>query len=264
MTDTDSNPFPEFPERHPRTKALKTTTPEEAKPGKSRTVQQVLDEQNKDRTDVVPKPTDTLPAVVTPPPVFDPGLFQRNLAILAAVRLPTFQMNGQSGIYKFQNGSEIPVNSKFVAVMQEAKHGFIRFYGEGETPSAEMRLIGAEPLIDRASLGDTDETKWGKDANGKPNKDPWQEQFEIPVFDPSTGDSYCYLSRSKICNNVVRQFNGTYARNPRSKAGLLPVVQFGRGKDVPIPGRYATETSTDDCRLGQSRWLTDLSSTEAR
>jgi hypothetical protein len=222
-------PLPQ-PERHTATLAAKTTTVLEGTTVQPRTVQQIKAEQNKDKTDAVPKPAETLPAVAMPPPVFNPDLFQRNLAILAAVRLPTFSMNGNTGIYKFQNGSEIPVNSKFVVVMQEAKHGFIRFHGDGEKPDVHMQLIGAEPLIDRQSLSDNDSTKW---ENGK---DPWQEQFEMPVFDASTGDTYCYLSRSKLCNSAARQFNGTYARNPRSKAGLLPVVQFGHGKDAQIPG----------------------------
>jgi hypothetical protein len=76
----------------------------------------------------------------------------------------------------------VPLGTKYLAIVLEARRGIVRWGTNGITDS-HVGLIREHYLTPhRESLGDEDETKWSLGPGGVP-RDPWQQFFSVPMVE---------------------------------------------------------------------------------
>src|SRR5262249_44762432 len=77
----------------------------------------------------------------------------------------------------------------------------------------------------RNDMGDLDESKWERDASGKP-RDPWSEQFYLPMEDAETGDIVIFVTGSHGGKGAVRALLNVASRNLHKGT---PVIRLAVG-----------------------------------
>jgi hypothetical protein len=104
-----------------------------------------------------------------------------------------------------ENGEVISPDTAFVCLADETFIGWIRFNGEGEPPDrVQGRLYKGFVLPPRATLGDTDETKWENGLDGAP-EDPWKHQQMLVLQNRTTGAIYTFATTSETGRRAGRQ-----------------------------------------------------------
>jgi hypothetical protein len=225
-------PLPQ-PERHTLTQAAKTTTTVEAT-AKPRTVQQVLDEQN--AILAAPLPPRPKEEILPPVRVMSDEALERHLATMSTSPLlgTMFSFNGQDGVYRIVgDGTEMPIGSEFIGLLELTRHGWIKFNGEGNPPTLIDICISEDTeLPPREELGDTDRSRWEPGLDGQP-RDPWSEQFVIPFQDRGAGgELYALVTRGVVAINAAKGLLGRWRWHPQRKANFRPIVKIGSGTYV--------------------------------
>jgi hypothetical protein len=213
---------------HERTGALKTTTLEQASPSKPRTTPQILAEQQNPPKAAPPTPVNVLVPANTGQltPAFDAAAFRTKLEQWGTLPYISIEFHGNDGIFNTLDGSSVD-DREFAVPIEKTMRGFIRFHGPGNAPDVEMSCIsGGSPEIVRAELGDTDPAKWEIGLDGHP-RDPWQEEWQLPLIAVDNGDLYCFIARNKVSIIAVRQLLGRYHYNPNGRIGWTPVLKLG-------------------------------------
>ena len=143
-----------------------------------------------------------------------------------------FAFNGSTGIYRtLDDGVEVPVGTKFVALLHETRKGYIKFNGDGALPDVHMVRIDEDADIERDDerLGDNDKTKWPIGLNGEP-EDPWKEQYAIPMMRyDAGGELYAYIARGIVAMNSAGDLLGRWRYHPKRATGLIPVIRLESG-----------------------------------
>ena len=127
------------------------------------------------------------------------------------------------------DGRELPEDAEYVFLADETFICWVKFDGPGALPEKIGGLLfdGFE-LPDRASLGDTDESKWEMGLSGHP-ADPWQHQVSLVFQQTGGGELFTFVTGSitgrKACGNLLRHAE----RMKRTHPDELPVVKFAKG-----------------------------------
>ena len=150
---------------------------------------------------------------------------------------------GARNIIKFRKGRffygqddiEIPLGTRMIANMAEAKVGWVRWW-DGRPTDEVMVLIGdgvAPPR--RGELGDDDRARWETDDRGDP-RDPWQFTNHLPLKGPETGDGFLFATNTRGGIGAIGAFAKTYGTAYRQKPGKLPVIEL-RASDYAHPNK---------------------------
>jgi hypothetical protein len=136
--------------------------------------------------------------------------------------------------------NSIPIGTEFLVLVPEAMRGDVKFQ-DGKPIEQRLGLIrDRAKFAKRADLGDTDESLWEKDKNGRPI-DPWSPQTYLPMIHVESGDLYCFIFRSAGAKQTFRDLCRTYS--PYRTTTMLPVVSLQTDKykhddfgwiDIPV------------------------------
>ncbi len=154
---------------------------------------------------------------------------------------------GQFGkILKYVKGewshadSPIAFGTEFLVLINEALRGDVRFEG-GKPVQQRIGLIRERAkFAKREDLGDTDQSFWEKDKNGRPI-DPWSPQTILPMIHVESGDLYSFIFRSAGAKQTFRDLCRAYS--PYRKTSTLPIISLQTDKyrhddygwiDIPV------------------------------
>jgi hypothetical protein len=150
----------------------------------------------------------------------------------SAGRLVAF--NGSTGIHRtLDDDVEVAAGSRFIACLDQAQKGYIRF-NEGAPPTLAMVRIGEDAEVpQREELGDNDPSQWLiSELNGLPD-DPRKLQTLFPLVScDDSGEIYGYVARGPVALNAASDLLGRYRWHPKRQRGLLPIVEIGSGTYV--------------------------------
>jgi hypothetical protein len=143
-------------------------------------------------------------------------------------------MSGGKPILKFnkeacyvKRGSEEAMNDQeFVAMIREARAGYIKFNANEEPERRLGAIFPKDEAPSRSSLGDTDRSLWPKGKFGKEQEDPWTAVIEIPLQHRETGEEYLFAAQSKMSIAAAMDFLSQAKRVPE---GFDPVIRLGVG-----------------------------------
>ena len=128
----------------------------------------------------------------------------------------------------FLENEEVPLGSKYVAVMEDTMIGWVK-WEEGRPAEQLMHKLFENPHVaSRASLGDEDESGW-PELSGRPI-DPWQETYYLVLKDvgKSLEDENLYtlpVNSGGGRDNAKRLFTA-YGRAMRQRPDEWPVVEL--------------------------------------
>ena len=147
--------------------------------------------------------------------------------------------SGARNIIKFRRGRyffsqdelEIPLGTRMIANMAEAKAGWVRWW-DGRPTDEVMVLIddGVAPPR-RNELGDADRGLWETDDRGDP-KDPWQFTNYLPLKGPESGEEFLFATSTRSGLDAFGAFTNAYGKVFRQKPGKLPVLEL-QASDYP-------------------------------
>ena len=129
-----------------------------------------------------------------------------------------------------QDDNEVAVGTKFAACMDQLMVGWVKWV-DGKPERQEMGLLteGHTPPS-RKSLGDTDETTWELDAQGKP-RDPWQFSNYLLLKQPGKkfvpDQAWTFATSSRGGIGAVGELCKKYGKEMRSHPDQNPVVEVG-------------------------------------
>jgi hypothetical protein len=171
----------------------------------------------------------TVKAPQRPPATVDEAM-DRHLAEWGGAGGRMFTFNGSTGVYHtIDDGADILVGTKFVALLHLTGKGFIKF-NAGAPPTVHMvKIYENVPDIEREELGDLDREQWPIGMNGE-KEDPWKPQFAIPMQRYDTGgEIFILIARGVVSMNSVGDLLGRFRGHPKRKAGCIPVVRIESG-----------------------------------
>jgi hypothetical protein len=126
------------------------------------------------------------------------------------------------------DGSEVP-DAEYIALCPETLAGYIKFNGPGTPPDREMGLLyGGFVMPTRESLGDTDESKWEANLDGRPS-DPWKHQIALPLMNATTQELFVFTATSDTGRRAVGRLLQHYERMLRLSPDDLPIVRLKAG-----------------------------------
>jgi hypothetical protein len=142
------------------------------------------------------------------------------------------KFSGKTGVWTAgAQGIEVPIGTQLIAIVPEMLAGFVKWDG-GELVEQALEPVtdSYDPRALRASLGDTDESKWPRGDDGRA-ADVWRESAYLPLKNPKTGAEYTYSTSSLGGVRAIKKLAGTYAWQlraaPETTANHLPVVELG-------------------------------------
>jgi hypothetical protein len=138
-------------------------------------------------------------------------------------RLIKFSKEGQ--FVTSDDGEPVSDVAEFVALCDQTLIGWLKF-NEDAPPDREMGLLyDGFVMPSRATLGDTDETKWPVGLSGRPD-DPWKHQICLVLQNTETQELFTFATSSQTgrrsVGNLLRHFDRMLKMNP----GELPVVRL--------------------------------------
>jgi hypothetical protein len=83
--------------------------------------------------------------------------------------------------------TELALGTELVAVMSEARHGFVKWQS-GKIAGSEIKRILDCPMLSRRELGDLNEDNWPVSNMTGKQEDPWQKTIYLPLVTPE-GDT---------------------------------------------------------------------------
>jgi hypothetical protein len=226
MTDVDPS------ERHDRTGALKTNTPETATPGKVPTTAEILARQNAEPSAPLPSPPKEaiqLPARAAPAQALEHNLARLTSTTALAILIG---FNGQTGVYRIlSDDTEIPLDSEYQGHLEYTRHEMIKFNGEGNPPSIVGYCISEDGILpERDTLGDLDKSQWPFGLDGTNRVDPWRERYLFPMKGRDAGgELYGLVMMGPVALNAATKLLPSWRYHPNRKLGYAPIICLGRG-----------------------------------
>jgi hypothetical protein len=128
-------------ERHARTGAAKTTTPEQATSRTPPTVAQILAEQNKVPSNPLAAPPKE--EILPPVRVMSEEALERNLTEWSGSLLlgAMFSFNGQTGVYHMRDGTEMPIDSEFIGLLELMRKGGSNLTARAIRPQSSISAL---------------------------------------------------------------------------------------------------------------------------
>jgi hypothetical protein len=133
---------------------------------------------------------------------------------------------------------EVPAGGEYVAHVNKLLRGYVKFGGGKLIEQRLGKVAEGFQVPKREELGDTDQTTWERDANGKP-RDPWALQYYLPLESSETSSHGGFGAIGNLCT--------VFARNVKNG---LPVIKLGTSSyrhrtygriaipDFPVVGWY--------------------------
>lgn len=180
-------------------------------------------------------PRATVPAVVSHGAVAVPGAktahaaYLEEIAPLSVAGRPA-KFDSKSGKWVTADDGE-PLNDAavYIALVDQTRIGWIKFNGEGQTPTTEMGLLyDGFVMRPRDSLGDTDPSRWEIGLDGQPS-DPWIHEIDLVLQDADSAALYNFAARNKTNRRAIGVLLRHYDRMAKSHPGYLPLVQLKVG-----------------------------------
>jgi hypothetical protein len=136
-------------------------------------------------------------------------------------------------LMKFRKGKffvgtdEVPLGREFIAVVSELRYGFVKFVNNEHAGEHIIRVADGVAWPRREDIGDHNKALWERDNKGEP-KDPWIEQYYLPLQDFESGEHLAFVapSTSKGSYDAVADLLWVYGNNT-SKG--LPIIALGVG-----------------------------------
>jgi len=126
------------------------------------------------------------------------------------------------------NDDDVPIGTRFVAVMDSLHAGWIRW--QGNRPSEQrMGAIadGFQPPR-RAELGDFDEDQWEIDDNGA-RRDPWQFSNYLVLVAVDDDELFTFTTASRGGLNAMGELSKAFGKAMRQQPDKYPVIELDVG-----------------------------------
>jgi hypothetical protein len=131
------------------------------------------------------------------------------------------------GAYIFGRGDKvIPLGSTFIADPAGLQRGWVKFQ-DGAPVEHRLGLVReGHKLEPRQSLGDTDPKKWETDKQTAQPKDPWVQQYFLPMqrMEGEDDEALTFVSQSIGGAQAVRDLVRVW--KPFSKTGAMPIIEI--------------------------------------
>jgi hypothetical protein len=119
-------------------------------------------------------------------------------------------------------GVEVPIGTEFVAHVDQIVRGWTRFQ-DGKVAGQHIgKIKDGFRVPAREELGDMDQDKWERDADGEP-RNPWVLQWYLPLI-AEDGELLTFVTGSKGGIGAIGTLCRVYGRKARD--GLLPIVKL--------------------------------------
>lgn len=92
------------------------------------------------------------------------------------------------------------------------------------TSDSDTTTVSYRPAA-RPELGDTDESLWDADEDGKPI-DPWSFTNTIPFKNPATGQEFTFTTSSRGGTSAVGKLCSVYGQQRQQHEGQLPIIEL--------------------------------------
>ena len=140
---------------------------------------------------------------------------------------PLLKWNGNEGKYLKRDSNQEFNDECFVLNPNGAVAGYLKFGAKGEQPERHTGSIyPKDEAPDRASLGDTDESKWPKGRFSDGPEDPWTAVVELPLRHQTTGEEFILTCQSKTAIGAAKDLFSQLRRVP---PGHDPVIKLSVG-----------------------------------
>jgi hypothetical protein len=143
-------------------------------------------------------------------------------------RMIKFSKDGQ--FVTADDDEPVDESCEFIALCGETLVGWIRFHRDGETPPDRIQglLYDGFKMPARATLGDTDETRWEDGLSGKP-EDPFRHQMCLVLQQTETRELFTFVTTSGVGRRAVGNLLRHYNRMRKANADEVPVVRLRVG-----------------------------------
>jgi hypothetical protein len=138
-----------------------------------------------------------------------------------------FKFDGKSGAFKkISDGEIVPEGTRLAVIYPGTRVCWVKFQGKGKPPERKGGAIfdGFVPAS-RESLGDTDESLWDRDLNGRP-QDPWILQLMIPMQVVDSEELLIYVALSMTSRNDADALIAQCERMRRTEPNDYPVIKL--------------------------------------
>jgi hypothetical protein len=140
---------------------------------------------------------------------------------------PLLKWNGQEGKFKKYGGEEEFTDQVFVLNAVAIIAGYVKFAGKGEKPERRTgSIFPKDEVPERASLGDTDQSKWAVGRFSGEPEDPWTAVIELPLKHKETGEDYILTCQGKTAIGAARDLLAQLHRMPN---GHDPIIRLMAG-----------------------------------
>src|SRR5262249_47472200 len=127
-----------------------------------------------------------------------------------------------------QDGEEVPVGTKLVAVMDTLTVGWIKWQDARPVEHRMGPIAEGYAPPPRSELGDTEEDKWDLDDRGEP-RDPWQFSNYLILLDAETKDAYTFTTSSRGGLGAIGELSKAYGKRIRQEPDCYPVIELEVG-----------------------------------
>ena len=132
-----------------------------------------------------------------------------------------------------ESDEEIEVGTKFVVNMDQLLVGWVKWVDNKPEQQLMGLIVDGHQSPKRESLGDTDESQWEVDAQGK-SRDPWQFTNYLLLKEPGADGSkdenlFTFATSSRGGLNCVGELCKQYGKEMRSRPDQYPIVEIGTG-----------------------------------
>jgi len=127
------------------------------------------------------------------------------------------KLTQDNGWVRGQNKEPINTTEMFVANLQEARHGWIKFDGD-KTERKTVLIMDNPQGIPREECGDMETRRW------KDNRDPWMPVIYLPMRCLSDDSVVCFTGTGMGASRAVGELCRIYGRPGADRGGKMPVV----------------------------------------
>ncbi len=125
----------------------------------------------------------------------------------------------------------LDVGTQFTAVMSELQIGWIKWVDSKPEEQIMGKVAEGFQPPRRKDLGDTDDTEWDVDSQGRP-RDPWQFSNHLVLRKVGTDgadedDLYTFATSSRGGINAIGELCKAYGKQFRQRAGQFPIIELG-------------------------------------
>jgi len=128
-----------------------------------------------------------------------------------------------------QQAREIPLATKFVAIMDQLMIGWVKWHDHIPVNSAMGLLTEGYKPQRRSELDDNDKARWETDDETGEPQDPWQFTNYLILADPNTKELYTFAASSQGALGAVGELCKEHGKHMREKPDKYPVIELGVG-----------------------------------